>query len=266
VEGPEKGCALAGIASVLLLASNASEAGFKLNYTVAPGTGSLAGNNIFSFYAKNDQTGEQAGSKTLLAMDMHFKIARQGFTFDFRDNDRDGLADANVFGKGLDQASASATFMRFGTSNGWLSAWPSTSTYSTAQGANPTVTYPLITDFNVAGFSQDSASALDATVGLGLFFGRAVVPAGVDVHAFGQMAAEKGRGVVAGPSLAAPGPIALSAGPEATSAFIAPATAASLEQGNFVPTDLVASAPEPGTLGLLGIATAALVGARRRRR
>jgi len=264
----KKGFALACAASVVLCAASASQAGFKLNYTVAAGTGSLAGNNVFSFYAKNDQTGEQAGSKTLLAMDMHFQIVRPGFTFDFRDNDRDGLADANVFGKDLNQASASGTFMRFGTYDGWLSAWPSNTTYSTAHGGNPTVTYPLLTDFNVAGFSQDSAAALDATVGLGLFFGTAVVPTGFDVHAFGQMGAEKGGGVVTGPSAAAPVPIALSAGPDATAAFNAAAAAAALEQGKLVPVDVVATAPEPGTLGLTGIAAVALAGARggRRRR
>jgi hypothetical protein len=164
----------------------------------------------------------------------------------------------------LDQTNATGTFMRFGTSNNWFGAWPNTSTYSTAQGANPTVSYAAVTDFNVAGFSQDQA--LDATIGLGLFFGAAVVPAGLDVHAFGQMAAEKGGGVVAGPALAAGAPIELTAGPEATSSFIAAEAAAAVEQGKFVPVDVVATVPEPGAFGLLGIAAAALFGARRRRR
>jgi hypothetical protein len=260
----KKGFALAGVASVLLMSANVSEAGFKLNYTVAAGTGSLAGKNIFSFYAKNDQTGEQAGTKLLLAMDMHFKIASQSFTFDFRDNDRDGLPDANVFGKGFDQTNAAATFLRFGSSDDWSGVWPSTTTYSTAEGANPTVSYAAVTDFNVAGFSQNRTH--DATVGLGLFFGAAVVPAGLDVHAFGQMGAEKGGGVVAGPSLAPDAPLELTAGPEATAAFLSAEAAATVEQGKFVPVDVVATAPEPGTFGLLGVVTGAALGARRRRR
>jgi hypothetical protein len=263
-----KGCARWCAAAVAVLSFGSSaRAGFQINYTVTPGSGDLAGKNLFEFYARNDQTGEQAGSKSLLAMEITFQSQPAGrpFTFDFRDIDGDGQADANVFGKDFDQSNAAATFMRFGTYPDWISVLPRTNTYSTKAGANPQQSYGNLDNIQVTGFSQNKA--LDATQGMGQFFGAAVVDQGVDIHVFGQMAAEKGGPSGTGSSLAQSAPVVtLLAGPQATSALLSAESAASVEQGAFVPVDIVASAPEPGTLGLLALVGAAMVARWRRMR
>ena len=179
---------LAG-ASMFALAGGA-EAGFAFNYTVTPGTGDLAGKNVFNFYAKNDQKGEQYGSKSLLVMETHFKTQGAPFAFDFRDVDGDLQADANVFGKDFDESNGRSTFMRIGSYPDWISVQPAANTYSTKAGANPQQAYGNVSDFLVTGFSLNKA--LDATQGLGRFFGTAVVAEGVDIHVFGKVAAEVG--------------------------------------------------------------------------
>src|SRR4051812_7494103 len=89
-------------AAAILATGQAAHAGFQFNYTITPGAGALAGKNVFNFYARNDQSGGQAGSKGLIAIDAHF-VASQAFTFDLSDVDGDALQDVNVFGKGFDQ-------------------------------------------------------------------------------------------------------------------------------------------------------------------
>ena len=65
-----------GAGALLLGVAPAAHAGFAINYTVTPGVDALAGTNVFRFYAKNDQTGEQLGSKSLLAMEItSFNVA-----------------------------------------------------------------------------------------------------------------------------------------------------------------------------------------------
>src|SRR6266566_7018051 len=82
----QKGFLAECVLAVCLAAATPARAGFVFNYTVTPGDGLLAGKNIFQFYAKNDQTGYQAGSKSLLAADIHFKsVGGTPLTFDFRD-------------------------------------------------------------------------------------------------------------------------------------------------------------------------------------
>jgi hypothetical protein len=252
-------------AGALLLLAPAAHAGFAINYTVTPGVDALAGKNVFKFYAKNDQTGEQLGSKSLLAMEITFQTQGQPFTFDFRDTDGDGQADANVFGKDFTEAAVPATFMRFGEYADWVSVLPAANKFSTKAGANPTANFTGQSTFQVTGFSQ--VKTLDATQDNGLFFGGAVVPAGVDVHVFGQMAAEKGGASGTGSSAAAAdAAIALLAGPEATSAFVAAEAAAAVEQGKFVPVEVLATAPEPAAFGLLGLGALAGLSSRRRTR
>jgi hypothetical protein len=260
----DKGCLFAAAVSVsALLLAPAAHAGFTINYTVTPGVDALAGNNVFRFYAKNDGTGEQLNTKSLLAMEITFQTPGQAFKFDFRDTDGDALPDANVFGKDFSETIAPATFMRFGQYPDWISVLPNANTYSTKAGANPTANYTGKSSLQVTGFS--TVKTLDATQGQGLFFGAAVVPDGVDIHVFGQMAAEKGGPSGTGASLAADAPIQLLAGPEATTAFIAAEAAAVVEQGKFVPVEVFATAPEPGTVALLGIGLSPTLLRRRRR-
>lgn len=250
-------CAMACAASVLLCASKASEAGFSLNYTVSPGTGSLAGKNVFSFYARNDQTGPQAGSHTLLAMEIHFKTTNgQPFTFDFRDVDGDSKADANIAGSGFGETNPNATFLRFGTYPDWVTAQPFDADYKTGGGGNPAQKYGNLTDFYMLGFSLNQA--LDATQGIGRFFGAAVVPDGTDVHVTGLMGGDQGTGGGVGSA-------ALLSTPEASAALISAEAAASVTGGPMVPVSLVARAPEPGTVGMLGVASVAGLASRRRR-
>lgn len=257
-------CAMACAASVLLCASNAAEAGFALNYTVTPGTGSLAGKNVFSFYAKNDQSGSQAGSHTLLAMEIHFKTTDgKPFTFNFRDIDGDAKADANITGSGYDETNVGATFMRFGSYPDWITALPMDADYKTAAGASPTVKYGNLNDFYMLGFSLNQA--LDATQGIGRFFGAAVVPDGTDVRVTGLMGAEQGTGGGIGSAVAAGVPLELLAGPDATASLLASEAAANVTQGPMVPVDLVAHAPEPGLIGMLGAASLISMATRRRR-
>jgi hypothetical protein len=251
-----------GAGALLLGVAPAAHAGFAINYTVTPGVDALAGTNVFRFYAKNDQTGEQLGSKSLLAMEITFQTQGQPFTFDFRDTDGDAQADANVFGKDFTEAAVPATFMRFGEYADWISVLPAANKFSTKAGANPTANFTGLSSFQVTGVSQ--VKTLDATQGDGLFFGGAVVPAGVDIHVVGQMAAEKGGASGTGSSQA-DAPIELLAGPEATSAFIAAEAAAAVEQGKFVPVEVLANAPEPGALGIIGPSAIAGLSIRRRR-
>jgi hypothetical protein len=260
----KKGCALALAGSALLLGAHSAHAGFKLNYTVAAGTGALAGKNIFSFYARNDQTGSQAGSHTLLAMEIHFTTSDgKPFTFDFRDLDGDAKPDANIAGSGYDETNVGATFMRFGTYPQWLTTLPLAADYQTRSGANPTQKYGNLNDFYMLGFSANQT--LDATQGIGRFFGAAVVPDGADVHVTGQMGAEQGTGGGVGSATPAGVPLNLLAGPDAASALLAGEAAAGVTQGPMVPVDLVARAPEPGVIGMLGAASLATLATRRRR-
>ena len=234
-------------------AASTARAGFMFNYTAAPGSGSLSGMNVFNFYALNDQTGPQAGSHSLLAMSVTYATAGQPFKFDFRDSDGDGLADANVYGNGFDETNATGTYLRFGSYADWLAFVPKDNTFSTKAGAaNPVANYANVTSFKVEGFSQNKT--LDATQGFGRYFGTAVVPAGVDVTVSGKVAAELG-GVATG---SAPMDI------EAWPGFPTPDPAAAIQQGPDFPFSFTATAPEPATFGLLGVAGIAAL--RRRRR
>jgi hypothetical protein len=238
----------AGVSS-LFLAAGSAQAGFDFNYTVTPGTGALSGNNIFKFYAKNDQSGDQIGSKTLLVFDIHIKPLSQSLLFDVStDVDGDGNPDVNVAGKGMDENNVTGTFLRVGTYDNFAIAVTSPKPYNSAGGANPIAAYTNVTDFNLVGLVLGPANAPDATQGLGAFYGAAVVPTGVDVNVAGMVAAEVG-GIVGTPSaLPADVPAGAPAG-----------------QGPDFFFNFVAQAPEPGSLTVLGIGGVGLISRRRRR-
>jgi hypothetical protein len=257
----KKGSLMAvGLACALMAES--AWAGFVFNYTVMPGTGALTGKNIFKFYALNDQTGDQLGSKSLLASDIHFQTVGQPLTFNFRDVDNDERLDANVSGLGMDENNVTGTFNRYGTSADWNEFYVRPVGNRGSATNDATTAYANVTDFNITGFSQNKA--LDATQGLGRFYGAAVVPVGTDVHVFGQVAAEKG-GVV-GTGAALPDGADLLSSDPAMSSLLSAEAAASVEQGAFFPFSFTATAPEPGTIGILGLAGTLMMARRRARR
>jgi hypothetical protein len=256
---------LSGLAVALFLSPSA-HAGFVFSYTVMPGAGALAGKDIFKFYARNDQTGEQLGTKALLASDIHFKTAGQPLYFDFRDMDNDERDDANVAGLGMDENTVTGTFMRYGTYNDWQPGFISPSGNRGTATSDARIKYANVTDFNVASFSLNKA--LDATQGLGRFYGAAVVPAGTDVNVFGRVAAEAGGVVGTGAApLEAAGIDSSFIADTATTSLLAAEAAASVEQGAFFNFNFTATAaPEPGTIGVLGLAGTLMMARRRARR
>ena len=247
----------AGIVAGLALAP-AAHGAFQFNYTVTPQSGALAGKNLFKFYAFNDQRGEQAGSHSLLVMEVHFKTQNQPFGFDFRDTDGDTKSDANIFGKDFDETNAASTFMRIGSYSEWIPVLPNPNTFSTKAGAaDPAQNYSNVTDFLVSGFSTNKA--LDATQGLGRFYGAALVPAGVDINVVGKVAAEVGG--VSGTGAA---PLEDPSLLDASSPLELALAQAQVSPGPDYFFNFTATAPEPGALSLLAVPALTLL--RRRRR
>jgi hypothetical protein len=251
---------LAGAVALGLLAfAPVARAGFQLNYTLTAGTGTLAGKNVFCFFAKNDQTGDQLGSHCLLTIDVHFKPVGAPLIFDYRDLNGDGVKDANVSGIGLDPTNPTGTFMRVGSEADYQRFYTTPSGYDSASGATPLTDFANVTDLNIAAFSLNKN--LDATTGLGQFYGAAVVPAGININVVGRVAAEKGPGTP---------PLTLNALDLSSDPDLAIATSAAVAAGSedvpFYNFSFTAVAPEPGTLALLGVAGVAAVARRRRRR
>jgi hypothetical protein len=236
------------IVSSLFLFSGTAQADFDFNYTVTPGTGALAGDNIFTFYARNDQSGEQLGSKKLLVFDIHFKPVSQSLLFDFTDTDGDSLPDANVSGKDMSESNITGTFMRTGTYDNWYIVRSYPSGYLSGGGGNPVTTYTGVTDFEMIGTVLGPTNAPDATQGLGAFYGGAIVPAGVDINVSGLVAAEYGG--ISG----TPAPLPFDA-PQGAPTEVGP-------NFNF---SFTAQAPEPGALSLLAIGAVGLISRRKRR-
>jgi hypothetical protein len=256
---------MAGCVVAVCLAAMPARAGFVFNYTVTPGDGLLAGKNIFQFYARNDQTGDQLGSKSLLAADIHFRpMGGTALTFDFRDVNGDLIPDANTSGSGMDEGSVGGTFMRFGTYDDWQEFFVRPVGNRSGGGNVPIVAYANVNDLNLVGFSLNKA--LDATQGLGRFYGAAVVPIGVDVNVFGQVAAEKGGPVGTGAGPVTDGDVdALLAAGDVPGAVLMSERSRGVEQGPFFPFNFVASAPEPATMGLMGVGGVVVLFRRRRR-
>jgi hypothetical protein len=255
---------MAGCVVAVCLAAAPARAGFVFNYTVTPGDGPLAGKNIFQFYAKNDQTGDQLGSKSLLAADIHFKpVGGTPLTFDFRDVNGDLIPDANISGSGMDEGNVGGTFMRFGTYADWQEVFVRPVGNKSGGTTVPIVAYANVNDLNLVGFSLNKT--LDATQGLGRFYGAAVVPIGVDVNVFGQVAAEKGGPVGTGAApLVGDDVDALLASGDVSDAMLVSERSRGVEQGPFFQFNFVASAPEPATTGLMGVGTIAVLLRRRR--
>jgi hypothetical protein len=266
----KKGFLAVGMMCALMTGS--ARAGFQFNYTVTSGTGALEGTNIFKFYAKNDQTGEQLNTHLLLGVSGTMQSLGGGaFTFDRRDVDGDGLVDANVKGLGISESNITGSFMRIGLYSDWdlgvpevsiLPAKPFTKTGGNPSAFNSTLSWGL-DGVNLA--ANTNPSTLEAAQGLGAFFGAAVVPAGSDVKVSGRLAAEKGGVVIGGSAPLPSDPEALvGAGisPELNSII----AASNLEVGTFVPFSFTATAPEPGTIGLMASCVAGALMRRRARR
>lgn len=247
---------LAAVAAALLLCAAPARAGFLWSYDVEAGTGTLADKLIFRFYGKNDQTGEQADSRSLYGYDLTWTASGGKFAIDFRDVDGDGLDDANVFGKDLDFAAPTATFTRLGD---YASQWypftmpKSNTTKAGIRPANPTAVADF-TDISVLRAITFNRGALDATQGRGLLYAVAVVDNTVSqITVVGQAGAEKG-GATGTP--AAPfGYIPDDGGPLGAEPVYEP--------GEQIPVSFVALAPEPGALLPLALVGLALL--RRRR-
>jgi hypothetical protein len=232
-----------------ILVTGSAQAGFDFNYTVTPGTGALAGDNIFKLYARNDQAGEQLNSKKLLALDIHFKPVSGSLIFDFSDVDGDSLPDANVGGNQMDENNITGTFMRTGAYKDWFIAHTVPAPYSSKSG-NPVTAFAGVTDLELVGVVLGPNNAPDATQGLGAFYGAAVVPAGVDVDIVGLVAAEYGG--ISGTPAAIPG----TGGP----------VGAPPSQGPNFHFEFIAQAPEPATLAMVGMSGVIFLSRRRRLR
>jgi hypothetical protein len=235
------------IVLALILWPMTARAGFDFNYTVTPGTGALAGNNIFALYAYNDQSGEQLGSKKLLVFDIHIKPLSGALVFDYSDVNGDSLPDANVAGYNMTETNITGTFLRTGTYPNFFIAHTSPTPYNSNGTNDPVTAFTGVTDFNLVGTVLGPSNAPDATTGLGAFYGAAVVPDGVDVSVSGLVAAEYG-GISGTP---APLP------------FDAPAGAPPTQGPNFN-FSFIATAPEPASLSLLAIGAVAMMSRRQR--
>src|SRR4051812_16872835 len=108
----KKGALAIGFACALL--AGPAWAGFQFNYTITSGTGALEATNVFKFYAKNDQTGEQLNTHLLLGVSGIMQSLGGPFAFDRRDIDGDGLNDVNVKGSGISESNITGSFMRIG--------------------------------------------------------------------------------------------------------------------------------------------------------
>lgn len=265
----KKGILAVGLMCALMAAESA-EAGFQFNYTVMPGTGALQGSNIFKFYAKNDQTGEQLNTHLLLGISGTMQSLGGAFTFDRRDIDGDGLNDVNVKGSGISESNITGSFMRIGLFSDWDLGVPEVSILPAkpySKNGNPSAFNSTLSwgldGVNLA--ANTNPSTLEAAQGLGAFFGAAVVPAGSDVKVSGRLAAEKGGVVVGGAAPLPTDSAALLSGgvSPALSSIIA---ASNVEVGTFVPFSFTATAPEPGTIGLMVTCVAGTLMRRRGRR
>jgi hypothetical protein len=261
------------LAAMFFVSGLHAHAGFVFTYTVdqAQVQGQLR--NVFRFYARNDQQGDQAGSKSLLAISVHLKPVGLPLVFNFQDLDGDTVPDADVFGKDQTVAAITGSFVRVGTHDDWLAAWVRpVGDRSKNTGLVPTTAYANVTDLWIEGFSQNKA--LDATAAPGQFYAAAVAPLGVDINVVGKVAAEKG-GIVSTLDPADPLTPQQLADQEGITLELATliaqqgagpsAAAADGEIGSFYDFSFTAQAPEPSTTALLAAGAAGLLSRRRRR-
>ena len=266
----QKGILAVGLMCALM--AGPALAGFQFNYTVTSGTGALSGTNIFKFYAKNDQTGEQLNTHLLLGISGTMQSLNGGaFTFDRRDVDGDGLSDANVKGLGISESDITGSFMRIGLYSDWdlgvpevsiLPAKPFTKTGGNPAAFNSTTSWGL-DGVNLA--ANTNPSTLEAAQGLGAFFGAAVVPTGSDVKVSGRLAAEKGGVVIGGAAPLPSDPVGLAVA-DVSPELSAIAAASNVELGTFIPFSFTATAPEPGTVGVMAVCAIGALARRRSRR
>jgi hypothetical protein len=246
---------LFSVAAVLSLAGVA-EAGFQFTYTVTEGTGPLAGKNVFRFYTRNDQTGEQAGTTSLLAMEVTFESLGGPLGFDFRDIDGDGAADANVPGFGIHDANPTATYLRIGNPADMQTVLPrdhlSDTNGDKTPDRDPVPAYQNRSEVTLTGFNLNR---IDATQGDGLLYGVAVVPLGSDVKVEGKVAAEKGGIIETGAPLTLSRAVAEYGWTGLPEGGVGAAPA---EPGPDFRFSFVAVAPEPSGLLVMGLCAMAL--------
>jgi hypothetical protein len=254
-----KGWILTAVAVVALFAGR-SQAGFVFTYTVEPTTiqGSLK--NVFKFYARNDQQGDQAGSKSLLAISVHLKPQGQPLAFNFQDLNGDGIVDADVSGKDQSSGNVTGSFVRVGSYADWLPVWVRPQGDQSGGGFVPTTAYSNVTDLWIEGFSQNKA--LDATVAPGQFYAAAVAPLGVNIDVVGMVAAEKG-GIA---STLTGETVQQMVENEGVSLEFATQLTQNLEVGPNFSFSFTAVAPEPSGVGLVALAGAGVLARRRARR
>jgi hypothetical protein len=252
-------------AAILSALTSSAHAGFTFNYTVSPGIGALAGKNVFKFYATNDQTGEQAGSKGFIAAQVTFQSLGGPLAFEMTDVDNDGIDDANIDGEGMSETDVRGTFLRIesdvaATSSSWFRAAYTPNGAFSLSGGNPSATYAALTQFSTEGVELRNANKgwVDATQGLGRFFAAAVVPADTDtVKLTGRVAAEVG-GIVSTSSPMPGGEIEYpESGGSDGETLDGPVGAAPDEPLKYVNFSITATVPEPATAGLIVAAVAA---------
>jgi len=231
------------VVCAFLMAGSAQAAqvfgGFQVDHTKTAGTGTLAGFDIYQFFALNLGTGPQTGTTRLVAIEMagfaNVNDPNTNIKFDFRDLDSDGVNDANVLGSGINltQTDTTGSFVRVGafTPNpgdagfdpvGRLSADPDTGTTV----RDPQTIFANKKSFRVVGFANPGALATPAqNSGKGAFFMEVVVPTGAVPKAVGKLSAESG------PS---------------------------------VDIDYTAQVPEPTTMAVIGVAAVGFLSRRRR--
>lgn len=250
--------------AVLLCAAQAAWAGFTFNYTVGPNV-VAPGTNIFRFYAKNDQQGSQTGTQTLMGVSARMQSLGGPFRFDFIDVDGDGLPDANVNGVGMSEADVRGTFIRIGNRLDWFVPWqslvPANGFTNTGLGGNPSAfNSTLLWGLDGVNLTANQKPPLlDATTGLGCFFGAAIVPDDTDVQVSGLIAAENGA-VVSG--LTSDSTVASIVPYESYDSQ--PSEPAGSDPSAWYAFDFIAYAPEPGTLGIMVVGAMTFLARRRR--
>jgi hypothetical protein len=175
----------------------------------APGTGALAGFDIYRLYASLTPTGTETGATGLQSADVIVNSGSANLKFKFADYDfTDAVPDADVLGKTSSQpvtnTSSVGTFIRVGSVGSFNVVTVSPPGYiSDPNGdgvtdTDPSANYAAVKTFRVAGFNTNpDASAIGGNGGKGALFAVIVLPHSAgstgDWVAVAQLAADKGN-------------------------------------------------------------------------